>query len=155
MRYRRLTKEEFEALHEDFIYFLAANTITGDDWVKIKEETPDKAEQLLDMFSDIAWEKVLENTNYVERIGEKEWMCASFGEKDAHMVVLRSKGGEALPNMLEANEIRDGIKGGSLELLQGNKTYAKLKEQEVFELIQQGGKPSKGENYKKIKSVLS
>ncbi len=154
MKYRRLTKEEFEALHEDFIYFLSANTITGDDWKKIKAETPEKAEQLLNMFSDIAWEKVLEKSEYVERIGEREWMSAHFGEQSAHMVLLRSTTNEPIPNEVKASEIKSALKNKTLELVQGTKKYSKLREQEMFQLIQQGANPSKGEKYITLKGLL-
>ncbi|MEH6706178.1 MAG: DUF6495 family protein, partial [Galbibacter orientalis] len=32
MKYRRLTKEQLEEMHQEFINFLAAQTITVDEW---------------------------------------------------------------------------------------------------------------------------
>ena len=46
MKYRILSKEELEPLKDDFIKFLSANTITGEDWVKIKAEKPEEANTL-------------------------------------------------------------------------------------------------------------
>ena len=53
MKYRPLHPEELENLREDFVQFLAANSIAGDDWVKLKKEMPDQANQLIEMFSDL------------------------------------------------------------------------------------------------------
>ena len=53
MKYRILSKEELEPLKDDFIKFLSANTITGEDWVKIKAEKPKEANKLLGMFCDL------------------------------------------------------------------------------------------------------
>ncbi len=36
MKYRRLDKEELEELEQEFIKFLAVNTVTADDWAKIQ-----------------------------------------------------------------------------------------------------------------------
>ena len=40
MKFRVLTSKELEPLKDDFIKFLSANTITGEDWNKIKIEKP-------------------------------------------------------------------------------------------------------------------
>ena len=37
MKYTRLTKEQLEAMHEDFARFLATQQITADEWQKIKQ----------------------------------------------------------------------------------------------------------------------
>ncbi|NVK05091.1 MAG: hypothetical protein HWD92_09715 [Flavobacteriia bacterium] len=153
MKYRRLTKEEFEEFHQEFIYFLSANTITGEDWKRIKEETPEKAEELLDMFSDIAFEKVLSQNDYVERIAEKEYMAAHFGDNQAEMILLRSTTGP-LPTQMTSAEMKKALETKAIEVLTGQKSYSKLKEQEMFELIQQGATFSKGDLFKQLKSLL-
>ena len=57
MLYRRLTKEEFENLPEDFAIFLASNSIDKKEWDTIKEMDIKKADGLLDIFSDLVFEK--------------------------------------------------------------------------------------------------
>ena len=59
MKYTRLTKEQLEELHQEFINFLATQSITGEEWKQIKEKQPEFAEQELDIFSDLIWEGVL------------------------------------------------------------------------------------------------
>ena len=72
MKYSRLTKEQFEELHEEFINFLATQAITVDEWATIKENTPETAEQELDVFSDLVWEGVLSKVMYLEHISPKQ-----------------------------------------------------------------------------------
>ena len=36
MKYTRLTKEQFEELHKEFINFLATQSITAKEWDEIK-----------------------------------------------------------------------------------------------------------------------
>ncbi len=59
MKYQRLTKEQLEELHQEFINFLATQSITAKEWDDIKKNKPEVAEQELDVFSDLIWEGVL------------------------------------------------------------------------------------------------
>jgi hypothetical protein len=68
MKYTRLTKEQFEELHQEFINFLATQSITADEWKTLKTEKPEVAEQELDIFSDLIWEGVLNKVKYLEHI---------------------------------------------------------------------------------------
>ena len=40
MKYRQLTKEQFENLHEEFARFLATQSIDVTEWNQIKAEKP-------------------------------------------------------------------------------------------------------------------
>ncbi len=40
MKYRQLTKEQFEELHHDFTEFLASQQIDVKEWEAIKKEKP-------------------------------------------------------------------------------------------------------------------
>ncbi|GIR12148.1 MAG: hypothetical protein CM15mP23_07230 [Cryomorphaceae bacterium] len=60
MKYRILSSKELEPLKDDFIKFLSANTVTGEDWAKIKSNKPNEALKLVEIFSDIVWEKALD-----------------------------------------------------------------------------------------------
>ena len=45
MKYSRLTKEQFEEMHEEFINFLATQSITGEEWETIKKDKPEEVTQ--------------------------------------------------------------------------------------------------------------
>ena len=66
MKYSRLTKEQFEELHQEFINFLATQSITAEEWATIKTKQPEVAEQELDVFSDLVWEGVLKSVKYAK-----------------------------------------------------------------------------------------
>ena len=68
MKYRRLSKEQFEELHKEFINFLATQSITVSEWKLLNEKKPEVAEAELDVFSDLVWEGVLENVIFLENI---------------------------------------------------------------------------------------
>ena len=68
MKYTRLTKEQLEELNQEFINFLATQSITAEEWKEIKEQKPEVAEEELDIFSDLVWEGVLSKVEYLENI---------------------------------------------------------------------------------------
>jgi len=71
MKYARLTKEQLDSLQQEFINFLATQTITGQEWQTIKKEQPQVAEQELDVFSDLVWEGALSQAKFLENISPK------------------------------------------------------------------------------------
>jgi len=48
MKYSRLTTEQFKELHKEFVQFLSANSITGNDWTELKKTNIEKVENILD-----------------------------------------------------------------------------------------------------------
>ena len=72
MQYVRLTKEQLEELHQEFINFLATQSITADEWQEIKTTKPQVAEEEIDIFSDLVWENVLTKAKYLEHISPNQ-----------------------------------------------------------------------------------
>ena len=59
MKYKMLSKDQFDELHKEFIKFLSSNLITKDEWTALKSKKPNVAQQHMMKFSDIVWENVL------------------------------------------------------------------------------------------------
>jgi hypothetical protein len=72
MKYTRLTKEQFQELHPEFINFLATQSIDKAEWDKLKLEKPEVAEQELDVFSDLVWEGVLSRAVFMEHFSNNQ-----------------------------------------------------------------------------------
>src|SRR5690554_179605 len=89
MKYTRLTKEQFEELHEEFINFLAAQTITAEEWKEIKKKQPEVAEQELDVFSDLIWEGVLNKVKFLEHISPQQLMLFQISESHIDLIAIR------------------------------------------------------------------
>ncbi len=70
MNYHRLSKEQFEELHEEFAKYLAALSIDRKEWEQIKATQPEAVEVHLDQFSDLVWEDVLSKNLYLEHLSQ-------------------------------------------------------------------------------------
>ena len=89
MKYTRLTKEQLEELQTEFVNFLATQSITGEEWAKIKEETPKVAEDELDVFSDLIWEGVLTKVSYLENISAQQMHLFHLAEKEMKLISVK------------------------------------------------------------------
>ena len=70
MKYARLTKEQLEELHPEFINFLATQSIDKAEWDAIKKNKMHVAEQEIDVFSDMIWEKALTNVSHIDHFSK-------------------------------------------------------------------------------------
>lgn len=148
MKYRRLHREELEAVREDFVKFLAANSITASDWEALKAAHPAvQAEKIIELFSDIFWDKVLDRLSHVIHFGALGFRAYRADGCVVHLRELRIQSGSldlSNPEDRQALPIyaKDLLAIGG-ELFQGKKTLANDDERKLlfFQLIEQGAQP--------------
>jgi hypothetical protein len=59
VKYHRLTHEQFEELHHEFVVFLASQGLDHAKWKEIKKNDSERVVSLLDLFSDGGWVKIV------------------------------------------------------------------------------------------------
>ncbi len=139
MKYKRLTIEELTALEKEFISFLASMQITGQDWEKLKKEELEKAEELIAIFSDMVYDKVLKKIKFLEYRDSKTLNVFNCSEDKIILAGLRVK--EHSPLDLTDPEIFikwNENNTSSVNVFKTEKNYIKEREEEVFELLQNG-----------------
>ncbi|MDN3493070.1 DUF6495 family protein [Winogradskyella bathintestinalis] len=146
MKYSRLTKEQFEELHKEFINFLATQSITGEEWEDIKKNKPETAEQELDVFSDLVWLGVLSKVEYLEHISAQQIHLFQCNEKSMRLIALRIDKSEIDLTTKEGfNWLRDNLLSDSVEFFNAKKDYSEDKHLDIFKMIQSGANITKGE----------
>ena len=155
MKYARLTKEQFEELHQEFINFLATQNITAKEWEQIKKEQPEVAEQELDVFSDLIWQGVLQKVIYLENISKQQMFLFKCEDKLMRVIVIQLEN-ELIDittktgyQWLQNNLMHDNVK-----FLNGTKPYTADHLQDKFQLIQQGAVITKGELFQYFDKIL-
>ncbi len=139
-KFRQLTDEELQELEKEFVQFLCANTVTADDWVKVKEEEPERAHQLIDMFSDVVMEKALTNIKYLEHRQEKELMLFHCKEESMELIGLNVPA-DADVDLREPASVQayvENSEDGGLSVFKVEKPYAKSREEEMFDMTNTG-----------------
>lgn len=148
MKYRRLQLEELEELKDEFVQFLAANSVTADEWESLKQSSPDKVDQLIDLFSDIFWDKALGNIQCTEQRTPRKMRVIRFEETKAHLIELRL-GENAKLDLTKSEDLNNVIAGkvdpnrDNPELFTGTKDYQTDRKLEIFQLIEKGAVPCK------------
>jgi len=155
MKYSRLTKEQFEELHQEFINFLATQAIDKAEWDKIKTEKPEVAEQELDVFSDLIWEGVLGRAEFLEHFSKNHIFLFQCFDSYVNSIVLKSLVPEV--NFLTKEGLQwlsDNMFTETIEMKIGKKVFTEERNASIFALIQQGAILSDGQLYQQINSII-
>lgn len=156
MKYARLTKEQFEELHQEFINFLATQSITADEWANLKVNKPEVAEMELDVFSDLIWEGVLNKAEYLEHFAPQHMYLFHLDEKNMHAIVVNVKNDEVDITTKEGyNWLRENLMDENVEFLQADKAYTEDKNLDKFQMIEQGASITKGELYQYFYNLIN
>lgn len=155
MKYRQLTKEQFESLHVEFSKFLATQSIDVTEWKQIKEEKPEVAEEEMNIFSDIVWEDVLNKTNFLEHFSKNTLNLFKCEHDIMYRIVLE------VPNAIDLlteegyKWLLTNYKSDDVSLFNGKKKYGQDRNLEVFSLIEKGSSISNGELYQFFEKIIS
>tara|TARA_R110002012_G_scaffold11112_7_gene49910 strand:+ start:4124 stop:4597 length:474 start_codon:yes stop_codon:yes gene_type:complete len=156
MKYARLTKEQFEELHQEFINFLATQSITADEWKKLKTEKPEVAEQELDVFSDLIWEGVLNKVKYLEHISPKQLMLFHISEAFMELIAIKIDDENIdITTDYGYKWLQQNLHDDAVNLYTSTKAITDDRNKDIFVLIKQGAVITKGELYNYFSDLLS
>jgi hypothetical protein len=148
MKYRRLSKEQLEELHQEFINFLATQSITAKEWDEIKKNKPEVAEQELDVFSDLIWEGVLNKVTHLEHISPNTMNLFELGEKEMNLIsVMIGKESIDITTKEGYSWLQQNLLDESVKLFTATKSYSEDPNSDKFKLIEQGAVITKGDLY--------
>ena len=156
MKYKRLTKEQFEAMHIEFANFLATQSIDKKEWVTLKQQQPAIAEQELDVFSDLIWEGVLTNAKFLEHFSPQHLFLFQCHEDFMQSIVIKSNN-SAVDFMTKSglSWLSDHVFTPEVEVFTGNKNYSGERNAALFDLILQGAILSDGQLYVQFSEIVN
>lgn len=156
MKYERLTKEQFEELHQEFINFLAAQSITAKEWSEIKKEKPDVVEEELDIFSDLVWEGVLKKVEYLEHISAQYMFLFHFTETQIELIKIEVKNKSIDITTKEGYAwLQKNILANEVEIHTATKALSEDRNKDIFALIKQGASITKGKLYHYFDTLIN
>lgn len=155
MKYRPLTKEQFEELHEEFAHFLATQAIDAKEWKELKQEKPALAKDEMNIFSDIVWDDVLTKTQYLEHFSPKMLNLFKCEKDEIHRIMVTV---DKDINLLEEKGFKWLMQNSNNEKVSfftGTIKYKKERNIEVFNLIEKGSSIAKGDIYTYFNKIIS
>ena len=153
-KYKRLTPAELQELEKEFIDFLVVNGITADDWTKLKAKDLEKANKIIDHFSDVVWTGVLRKTQFLELRSAQEIKTFQCLEDKMILMALKIKD-PAID--LSTKEGYDKVQTNmpETEMYTSEKKYKFAREEELFQMIQNGCYISDGKLFKAIAVTMA
>lgn len=146
MKYSRLTKEQFESLTQEFINFLATQSITAAEWDTIKKDKPEVAEEELDIFSDLVWEGVLEKVEYLEHFSPQRMFLFKIDLVKISVISIEVNNPDIDITQPEGyNWLQKNLMDDSVNLYNSTRALKEDRNLDIFALIQQGATITKGQ----------
>jgi hypothetical protein len=155
MKYIRLTKEQFEELHEEFARFLATQSITAEEWKDIKEKKPEVAEAELDVFSDMVWEGILTNAEYLEKIDDQQLYLFKIEETEMKLIAVKVNDTSRDITTDEGFQwLLKNYLNEEVDFYEASQAFSEDKNGDIFNLLKMGSVISKGEWYAYFHQLL-
>ena len=148
MKYARLTREQFEELHKEFINFLATQSITASEWEEIKTSKPQVAEEELDVFSDLVWEGVLDQARFLEHFSPQQIFLFKITEVTINLIGVKVDNDQIdITTRAGYGWLQKNLMDDSVSLYTSSKVISEDRNQDIFALIQQGAVITRGNLY--------
>lgn len=155
MKYRQLTKEQFESLNHEFAQFLATQKIDVNEWKEIKANKPELAEEELNIFSDLVWEDVLNKVNYLEHFSKTSVNLFKTEKDEISRIVVQVNKEIDLLSQEGYEWLLKNPKDEAVDYFKGSKPYARERNPEIFDLIEKGSQIARGELFEYFNRLIS
>lgn len=141
MKYRILSDEELAVFAEELKQFLIVTGVHAEEWEEMNRTNPEKAVQLVEIFSDQVLQTVYERIQFLEHRSENACLVfhcladqielISINKKDTSNVAFDLSSVEGIHHALIHH-------AAEMQFFKTEKPYSKTRETEIHELIEQG-----------------
>ena len=153
-KYRTLTNDEIQHLEKEFIDFLIINGITGEDWERIKRTNESKTNRLIELFSDVIFEKILRDIKFLDHYSPNSIKTFRCDTERIYLVAMDSSDPEYNLSTKEGVNKAKSTPPKDLEIYKTDKEYHPNREAELFRMLSNGCQISNGALYEAILSSL-
>lgn len=155
IRFKCLSIEELDVLEKQFVTFLSAQSILAPDWIKIKEQEPLRAQEIIEDFSNVVYGSVFSEANYLERRTRLTYYCYQCLSDRFVLVGLDVENSAEVDfRDLDKDEIRSLAAKTRMHVYTVEKPYTKDKADEVFTMMEFGCEMTDGVMFKVLASML-
>ena len=156
MKYSRLSREQFESLHQEFALFLAAQSIDKTQWNQIKSDNLSLTDELMDLFSDMVWDQYLDKITYLENRSDYHLFLFKCENARIDLILIRVE--KDCPSLMDKDYkqwLAKNLSDSRVDIFESSRTFQETLKEEKFKLMNQGAKVSNGETFEDLKSFLS
>lgn len=156
MKYTRLSKDQFESLHEEFTFFLASQSIDKKQWDQIKNLDHKLTDELLDLFSDMIWDQSLDKIIYLENRSDHHLFLFKCEGIQINLILIRVE--KNCPSLMQKGYMKwlsKNLLDPRVTIFQSSRSFKETSKEEKFNLMTNGATVTDGKTYEDLKSFLS
>jgi hypothetical protein len=149
-KYRPLNREELSSLEKEFVDYLIINGIAADEWEKLKVTEHEKAEKIVELFSDVVWEGILRKAEFLIHFSKSSLYAFHCLQDHMQLVGLDDENDQV--DFTEKNvfdELSKELPEG-LSIFHQSKKYDGSREYEMFKMIEDGAQINDGKIFKQL-----
>jgi hypothetical protein len=153
-KYRFLSDEELLHFEDEFKKFLIVNHVYKEEWQLINQDEPEKATELVGLFSDQILQRIYENIKYLELHGEKQCSFFDFQKEKADLILIKGKENSTV-SLSSVDEINNALANNfeELEFYCSSKDIDLNREGEIHQLLEKGAIPSTKEFWETLQKI--
>jgi hypothetical protein len=155
VKYHKLSEEQFNEMHKEFAIFLVAQSITKKDWNIIKSDKPQLLDNYLNSFSDLVWDKILSDCEYLEFSTSNQLYLFHTKERLIDVLILKIDSNLADLNTSKGfKKVLDLLQSDRINIFKSSKAYTSSRNSFIYDYLKKGAMISKGKRYELLKSYF-
>ena len=155
MKYHKLSEAQFNEMHREFTLFLASQNITKSEWLIIKSKKPELVNKYLNSFSDLVWEKILSNCQYLEFSTVSQIFLFHTKENSVDALIVKIDKKLADLNTAEGfKKVLTLLKSEKVDIFESSNVYTPSRNQFIYDYLIKGSVISDGKRYELLKSYF-
>ena len=156
MKYHRLNHDQFNEVHEEFAVFLATQGLDRLRWNELKNANSPKIPQLLDIFSDVVWDKIISECTFLEfSTPDQLFLFKTLSSRATVIIVKRRNISIDLTTVEGFQWVLEHSDTPKVEFFKGVKEYEPNRNEFLYSYLKKGALPSDGLRYNALESYFS
>lgn len=134
-----LNNEELNAFEEELKQFLIVNGVHAEEWEAMNKKNPEKAVELVELFSDTVLQRVYEKINFLEFRSEESCIVFHCTKEQIELIAINRKEGTKV-DLSTPESIHKAIieEPEALTFFKSKKEYSTSREGEIHKMIEDG-----------------
>ena len=155
MKYHRLSQDQLISVYKQFIIFLSSQGIDKKYWDIIKQQENEKANLLIDQFSDIVWEKIINECKFFTYSSKDQLFMFNSKKKTISVIVLKCINKKInIQTNKGWNWILKNVKNKDISIYQSSRKYPEERNTYIYKYLKKGAIISDEKKFKSLKTCF-
>ena len=155
MKYHRLSHDQLISVYKQFVIFLSSQGIDKKYWDIIKQQENEKANLLIDQFSDIVWEKIINECKFFTYSSKDQLFMFNSKKETISVIVLKCINKKInIQTNNGWNWILKNIKDKDISIYQSSRKYPEERNTYIYKYLKKGAIISDEKKFKSLKTCF-